>query len=113
MANLMYAARYYRAASTSRSLREQEADVFRRVSGGLRAARTGTPIERTRALAENRHLWLMVRALVRDPDNALDTRLRGSLISVAMAAQREMDRPDPDLEFLISLNENIAAGLAG
>ena len=112
MSSLMHAARYYRAASASRSLREQEADVFRRATGALRAARDGTPVDRVRAIADNRRLWLMVRALARDPENRLAHALCGELISVAMAVQREMDSPSPDLDLLIAINENIAAGLS-
>jgi flagellar biosynthesis regulator FlaF len=39
--------------------------------------------------------------------------LRAAIISVGLAVQREMERPSPDLDFLISVNDNIAAGLAG
>ena len=39
--------------------------------------------------------------------------LRASIVSVGFAVQREMDREDPDFDFLISINENIAAGLSG
>jgi flagellar biosynthesis regulator FlaF len=48
-----------------------------------------------------------------DPPNALPTELRASIVSVGLAVQREMDRDAPDFDFLISVNENVAAGLAG
>jgi hypothetical protein len=35
------------------------------------------------------------------------------MVSVGLAVQREMDRAAPDFDFLISVNENIAAGLSG
>jgi flagellar biosynthesis regulator FlaF len=112
MSSLMYAARYYRAVSASRSLREQEADIFRRATGGLRASRDGARIEQVRALADNRRMWNLVRALIRDPQNQLDDALKGALVSITLAVQREMDLPSPDFDFLITVNENIAAGLS-
>jgi flagellar protein FlaF len=107
------AARAYRAASAHRSLREQEADVFRRVTGALRAAREGTEMEQVKALADNTRLWMMVGDLLRDPDNALPAALRASVVSVGKALQREMQQPAPDLAFLIAVNEDITAGLSG
>lgn len=107
------AARAYEAASVHRSPREQEADIFRRAIGALRAARDAGPVQRVRALADNRRLWMAVGDLMRDPANALPIALRASIISVGMAIEREMDREQPDFAFLIEVNENIAAGLSG
>lgn len=107
------AVRAYEAASVHRSPREQEADIFRRAIGALRAARDAGPVQRVRALADNRRLWMAVGDLMRDPANALPIALRASIISVGMAIEREMDREQPDFAFLIEVNENIAAGLCG
>ena len=112
MADHRHAAQAYQTASSNRSLREQEADVFRRANGALRAGRSGDGLVRTRALADNRRLWLLVCDLVVDPDNALPMDLRAAIASVGRAVQREMQRPEPDFEFLIAVNENIAAGLS-
>ena len=65
------ATRAYEAAATHRSQREQEADVFRRAIGALKAARNGNALQRVRALADNRRLWMTVHDLMRDPDNSL------------------------------------------
>jgi flagellar biosynthesis regulator FlaF len=54
-----------------------------------------------------------VAGLMRDPLNALPEDLRASIVSVGMAVQREMEQESPDFEFLIGINENIAAGLSG
>ena len=51
MQQQIQAARAYRAASAYRSPREQEADVFRRVTGALRAAQKGTAMDQAKALA--------------------------------------------------------------
>jgi flagellar protein FlaF len=102
----------YAAAATHRSPREQEADVFRRATGALKTARNADLIQRVRALADNRRLWMTVSDLMRDPSNALPVDIRAGIVSIGLTVQREMDRDSPDFDFLISINENIAAGLA-
>lgn len=113
MQTMIRAANAYQQAASHRSLREQEADVFRHATSGLRAARGESNVQRARAIADNRRLWLAVNDLVRDPDNALPAELRASIASIAIAVRREMERDNPDFDFLISINENIAAGLLG
>jgi flagellar protein FlaF len=112
MQTMTQAARAYDAAATHRSQRMQEADVFRRATGALKAARDSGPIPRVRAIGDNRRLWLTVAGLMCDPLNPLPQDLRASIVSVGMAVQREMDRDSPDFDFLIAINENIAAGLS-
>lgn len=107
------AMRAYEAAATFRTQREQEADVFRRAIGALKSARDGGAMQRVRALADNRRLWMAVHDLMRDPDSNLPPELRASIISVGLTVQREMDRDQPDFGFLIAVNENFAAGLSG
>lgn len=113
MSTLTQAARAYQTAASHRTQREQEADVFRRASGALKAAREAGTTTQVQAIADNRRLWLLVNDLMRDPANALPTDLRASIVSVGMVVQREMTRDNPDFDFLISINENIAAGLSG
>jgi flagellar biosynthesis regulator FlaF len=106
------AARAYDAAATHRSQRAQEADVFLRVTGALKSARVAGSLQRIHAIADNRRLWITVTDLMRDPLNSLPQELRAGIVSVGLAVQREMDRDSPDFDFLIAINENIAAGLA-
>jgi flagellar biosynthesis regulator FlaF len=113
MDTLSQAARAYQAAATHRTQREQEADVFRRASGALKAARDANPMQRVQAIADNRRLWSTVADLMRDPLNALPQDLRASIVSVGITVQREMEHETPDFDFLIAINENIAAGLSG
>jgi flagellar biosynthesis activator protein FlaF len=113
MQNMNHAIRAYRTASSYRSQRDQEADVFNHATAALKAAKDDRPIQKIRALADNRRLWTMVSDLLRDPGNALPEPLRASILSVGATVQREMDQEIPDFDFLISINENIAAGLAG
>jgi flagellar protein FlaF len=107
------AARAYRAAAESRSLREQEADVFRHASTVLRTARGAGPIAQARAVADNRRLWSLVTILVRDVDNQLPAPVRGQIASLGLAVQRELEAAEPDFDFVIGINEHIAAGLSG
>jgi len=107
------ARRAYAASAAHRSPREQEAEVFRRAVVALRNGRGGNPVVQVRALADNARLWSAVIDLMRDPENGLPAELRASIVSVGMAVQREMQRDAPDFDFLIGVNEDIAAGLAG
>ena len=102
----------YESATRYRSQREQEADVFRRTIASLKASQTASAIERIRALADNRRLWVTVNDLMYDPGNALPLQMRAQIVSVALAVQREMERDEPDFDFLIGINENFAAGLS-
>ena len=87
------AMRAYQASSDNRSLRAQEADVFHRATGAMRNARTMGPVDKVRALADNRRLWLTVLGLVQDPENRLPPPVRASLMSVGRSVQHEMDQP--------------------
>ena len=107
------ARRAYAVSAAYRSPREQEADVFRRAVVALRNGRGANPVVQVRALADNARLWSMVIDLMRDPENGLPADLRASIVSVGLAVQREMQRDAPDFDFLISVNEDIAAGLSG
>ena len=112
MQSMTRAAQAYQASSAHRNPREQEADVIRQTIGALRSARTQGLIPQVRALADNRRLWTAVIDLVSDPTNSLPNHLRASIISVWIAVQREMDKDAPNFDFLIGVNENIAAGLS-
>jgi len=113
MSNMRKAANAYASSSAHRSTREQEADIFRRANAALREGGSAGPLGRARALADNGQLWLSVMDLIRDPENALPAPLRAAIVSVGHTVQREMQQSAPNFEFLISVNENIAAGLSG
>jgi flagellar protein FlaF len=113
MLNMTQAANAYAVAAAHRNVREQEADIFRRANASLREGGGAGPLGRARALADNHRLWMSVMDLMRDPENALPAPLRAAIVSVGHTVQREMRQPVPNFEFLISINENIAAGLSG
>jgi flagellar protein FlaF len=106
------AARAYAAAAAHRNLRHQDADVFRRANAALRQGKSSGPYGQVRALSDNDRLWTAVIDLLRDPANPLREALRASIISVGLSVQREMQRDEPDIAFLVAVNENIAAGLS-
>jgi flagellar protein FlaF len=107
-----HAARAYAASSSRRSVREQEAAIFRYANVALRSAVGTGGAPKVRALADIMRLWNVVIDMVGDPGNALPAELRAQIISVGMAVQREIQSPEPDIEFLLSVNENMAAGLS-
>ena len=113
MLNASHAIQAYKTASRYRSQRDQEADVFRQAIAALKGAKNAGHIQQIRALTDNRRLWTTVGDLLRDPGNALPDVLRAGILSVAKTVQREMDQEAPDFDFLIAINEEIAAGLAG
>lgn len=105
--------RAYGATRAALDPREQEADIIRRVTGTLRSVQGDDGPARMRAVADNRRLWLAMESALVHPSNQLPQAMRAGLISLGRAVQREMDGPDPDLAFLIEVNEQMAAGLAG
>jgi flagellar biosynthesis regulator FlaF len=111
MSQTAYATRAYQAVVSRRDPREQEAELFRLINVQLREARDKDPLARVAAICDNRRLWALVLDLARDPANALPAELRGGLVSVAMAVRRELDKDNPDFDWMMSINESIAAGL--
>lgn len=101
------------AAAYRRQLtpKQMEAEVFSRCTRAIRAAETGSALDRARAAADNRRLWNAVHASVSDPANALPQALRGGLAQLAQTVLRECDAAEPDLGFIAEMNEQTAAGL--
>jgi flagellar biosynthesis regulator FlaF len=113
MSSSNLASRAYAAASVNKTTREQEADVFRLVTARLQAARQAGAMERVRALADNRRLWMAVADLARDPANPLPEETRAGIISIGLSVQRELDADEPSFDFLITINKQMAEGLSG
>ncbi|MEN9498572.1 MAG: hypothetical protein RIS83_391 [Pseudomonadota bacterium] len=110
--NMLQARRAYQITRQALDPREQEADVFRRVTGALRAVLADEGIRRARAIADNRRLWIAVEASIRHPSNQLPQPTKLAMLQVGRMLLREMESPAPDLAFLIEVNEQVAAGLA-
>ena len=111
--NQMLGTRGYGATQRTRTLREQEADVFRRVNYSLKAALNGDAIERARAVADNRRLWLAIETALVNPDNLLPEVTRVSIMRLGRLIQREMQSQEPDIPFLVEMNDQMIAGLSG
>ena len=111
--NQMLGTRGYGATQRTRTLREQEADVFRRVNFGLKAALNGDLIDRARAVSDNRRLWFAIEAALVNPENQLPEVTRVGIMRLGRGVQREMDMKEPDFEFLIDINDQMIAGLSG
>jgi hypothetical protein len=47
------------------------------------------------------------------PANQLPAALKASIIGIGRSAQRDMDTREPDLSFLINLNDQMILGLSG
>ena len=113
MPNASHAIQAYRKASRYRSQREQEADVFHHAIAALKGAKEAAEIQKIRALADNRRLWMAILDLVRDGNNSLPPETRAGIISIGRTVQREMDADEPNFDFLITINKHLAEGLSG
>ena len=91
--------------------KQMEAEVFARATRAIRAAETGTAVDRARAGADNRSLWNAVHGTVTDPGNALPPAMRAGIAGVALAVVRECDAAEPDFAFIAEMNDQFAAGL--
>jgi flagellar biosynthesis regulator FlaF len=111
--NQMLGPRGYGATQRVRTLREQEADVFRRINYGLKAALNGDAIDRARAVSDNRRLWFAIEAALVNPENQLPEATRIGIMRLGRGVQREMENLEPDINFLIDINEQMIAGLSG
>jgi flagellar biosynthesis regulator FlaF len=109
--NMMHARRAYQMTRQAMDPREQEADVFRRVTGALKAAMEKDGVLRARAIADNRRLWIALDASLRHPANQLPQDTKVTMIQVGRTVMREMENASPDLAFLIEINEQLTSGL--
>jgi flagellar biosynthesis regulator FlaF len=109
--NMMHARRAYQMTRQAMDPREQEADVFRRVTGALKAAMEMDGVSRARAIADNRRLWIALDASLRHPANLLPQDTKVTMIQVGRTVMREMENTAPDLAFLIEINEQLTSGL--
>jgi flagellar biosynthesis regulator FlaF len=105
----------YRRVHATRTPREQEAEVFAIAAGRMRLAATdGTDMDRVRARADARRLFMTLRLSVMDPANQLPVPLRASIVSVCDAALREVEGggEETDFEFLAGICDDFRAGLS-
>ncbi|MBM3587051.1 MAG: hypothetical protein FJX33_04420 [Alphaproteobacteria bacterium] len=111
--NQMLGSRGYGATQRTRSLREQEAGVFRCLNYALKAALNSDVIDRARVVADNQRLWLAIESAILHPANQLPNALKASIVGLSRSVQREMDKEVPDLPFLTGINDQMIGGLSG
>lgn len=109
--NMMHARRAYQMTRQAMDPREQEADVFRRITGALKASLEQEGIARARAIADNRRLWIALDASLRHPANRLPAETKMTMLQVGRTVMREMENAAPDIAFLIEINQQLASGL--
>jgi flagellar biosynthesis regulator FlaF len=103
----------YKRVKATRTTRQQEAEVFAIVAGRLRLAATeGSEMDRVRARADARRLFMNLRLAVSDPANQLPLALRAAIASICETALREVERQKADLDFLATLCDDFVAGLS-
>lgn len=116
MRNQMTGAGAYGAAQNNTSnQRDREADVIRRVTGGLkRALESGSAIDRARAIADTRMLWSVFLTDLNSAENGLPTPLRAQLYSIGLAVMRECESdPDKaDIPFIVDIHQSLIDGLS-
>lgn len=115
MSNVALAYRKHMVAAESQ--RSFEARILRQVNYALRRSNeTQDKIELARAVMQNHMIWQTFLWLVLDETNTLPIDLRRSLAIVAKSVLKEID-DNPidkiDIDFLISVNDDIATGLGG
>ena len=103
----------YQSAVNLRSQRERDAEVFDIFAARLRDAENSGAIPLAKALADNLTLWQTVTTLTLDDNNPQPAAIRKSLLSLAAAVVKEMRAHQPDIQALIEINRNVAAGLRG
>ncbi|MFC7608700.1 flagellar biosynthesis regulator FlaF [Teichococcus aestuarii] len=92
--------------------RAAEAEAFRAAVSRLRQARAGGAGRRAAAVRATRRLWQAVLLAVCSPACPLPDALRDGFGLLGSAVLRELEREQPDLDFLIMVNEQVVAGLA-
>jgi flagellar biosynthesis regulator FlaF len=106
-------AKAYQSAVNLRSLRERDAEVFDVFAARLRDAEKSGTIPLAKALADNGRLWQTVTTITLDSNNPQPLAIRKSLLALAASVIKEMNGPAPNIQMLIEINGNVAAGLRG
>lgn len=109
---------YQSAQRSNLTPREVEAMAFTRAAVMLEEAKTkSTEIESfAKALRFNSLLWTIIQADITEPDNVLPNELKASIMSLSIFVDKQTAKvlrtPNPeDLDILITVNRNLAAGL--
>ncbi len=109
---------YQQAQQANLSGRELEAMAFTRAALKLEDAKklTDNPQEYGKALRFNHLLWTIIQADIVEPENKLPPEIKANIMSLSIFVDKQTAKAlrtrDPaDLETLININRNLAAGL--
>jgi flagellar protein FlaF len=107
---------YARTATVARSPRRAEADVFRQVTGRMKAHEAKNGPDRIAALHDNRRLWIAAAVTLADDGNGLPPELRAQLLGLAGFVERHTAavlRGQAEMSPLIEINHRVHEGLSG
>lgn len=109
---------YQRTQQATLTGRELEAMAFTRAALKLEDAKqlTDKPIEFGKALRFNHLLWTIIQADIVEPENLLPPELKANIMSLSIFVDKQTakalhTRNGADLDALININRNLAAGL--
>ncbi|MBB5086907.1 flagellar biosynthesis regulator FlaF [Roseospira marina] len=98
--------------------REAEAMAFIKASAMMEESQRNSEdvALRSQALRFNQLFWTILQADIMDPNNALPSDIKGNIMSLSIFVDKQTSKAlrsvDPaDLDILISINRNLAAGL--
>jgi len=109
---------YQQTQHANLSGRELEAMAFTRAALKLEDAKKliDNPVEFGKALRFNHLLWTIVQADIVEPENKLPDEIKANIMSLSIFVDKQTAkvlrlRNAADLESLININRNLAAGL--
>ncbi|WP_337995986.1 flagellar biosynthesis regulator FlaF [Oleispirillum naphthae] len=109
---------YQQAQTANLSGRELEAMAFTKAALKLEDAKklTENPTEFGKALRFNHLLWTIIQADIVEPSNMLPPEIKANIMSLSIFVDKQTakalrTRNAADLEVLVNINRNLAAGL--
>jgi flagellar protein FlaF len=111
-------AAYAQQQKRNLSPREVEAMAFTKAAVLLEEAKkhTGNIEEYSKALRFNHLLWTIIQADLTEPDNELPPEIKANVMSLSIFVDKQTTKAlrssvPTDLDVLININRNLAAGL--
>jgi flagellar protein FlaF len=111
-------AAYAQQQKRNLSPREVEAMAFTKAAVLLEEAKkhTGNIEEYSKALRFNHLLWTIIQADLTEPDNELPPEIKANVMSLSIFVDKQTTKAlrssvPADLDVLININRNLAAGL--
>lgn len=109
---------YQRAQKSKMSPREVEAMAFMKAASLLEEAKGNRQSidEFSKALRFNHLLWTIIQADITEPENELPPEIKANVMSLSIFVDKQTNKAlrttEPaDLDILININRNLAAGL--